>query len=674
MLSLVRASAYALLIVTSLTACEKQIQVVSPNGDIKLEVDVSSGGHATYTLTAGDELLVRPSDLGLILKDSVGFMWNMQLSDVSYSAHDSEWELPWGERRVVRENYREMLLRLENSDNDELFVRFRVFDDGVGFRYEIPNPQQRTIQILEEITEINVANNSTAFWQPFNGKIRYEHLYRETPLSEMEAAHTPVTLRLPTGTHISIHEAALHDFAAFSLVPKSDGDTVLSLRTSSDGVAVRTNADLKSSWRSIQISDNAVGLINSDLILNLNEPNQLGDVSWVNPGKYAGIWWAIHLGQQTWHAGPNHGATTEEARRYVDFAAKHGFEGVLIEGWNVGWGGEGISFTDAYPDFDLTAVTDYARSKGVHIIGHHETYGDVPAYENALEEALDLYAAAGVPQVKTGYVAEAGKLRRRGDDGEAVNEWHDSQYAVQHHVRVLQEAAKRKISINTHEPVKDTGLRRTYPNWLTREGSRGQEFAIWGETPNPPNHTVLLAYTRMLGGPMDFTPGIFNLHPKGSDSPHRIQTTLAKQLALYVVLYSPIQMVPDLFENYEARPDAFQFIVDVPTDWEESIALAGEVGDYVVIARKERGGDDWYLGAITDEEARTFDVPLTFLDAGKPYMAEIYRDSEDAHWDSNPYGIEIDARTLNSENTLELRLAAGGGAAIRFRPYEEAAE
>ena len=374
-------------------------------------------------------------------------MWNMQLSDVSYSAHDSEWELPWGERRVVRENYREMLLRLENSDNDELFVRFRVFDDGVGFRYEIPNPQQRTIQILEEITEINVANNSTAFWQPFNGKIRYEHLYRETPLSEMEAAHTPVTLRLPTGTHISIHEAALHDFAAFSLVPKSDGDTVLSLRTSSDGVAVRTNADLKSSWRSIQISDNAVGLINSDLILNLNEPNQLGDVSWVNPGKYAGIWWAIHLGQQTWHAGPNHGATTEEARRYVDFAAKHGFEGVLIEGWNVGWGGEGISFTDAYPDFDLTAVTDYARSKGVHIIGHHETYGDVPAYEDALEEALDLYAAAGVPQVKTGYVAEAGKLRRRGDDGEAVNEWHDSQYAVQHHVRVLQEAAKRKTPI-----------------------------------------------------------------------------------------------------------------------------------------------------------------------------------------------------------------------------------
>lgn len=669
-----RRATIALLALLLLTACENRLQLVSPSGDIKLEVDVSGGGHATYSVTAGNERVIRSSDLGLILKDRLGFMWNMRLVAATHSAHDDQWELPWGKRRTVRENYREMLVEVENPDGRRLLIRFRAFDDGIGFRYEIPNPERIRIEVNEELTEFNIAADATAFWQPGTGKIRYEHLYRTTPLREVESAHTPFTVQLPSGKHLSIHEAALSNYSAFTLNRKNDGDLVASLRPWSDGGAVRTDDRLVSSWRTIQIANDAPGLINSNLILNLNEPNKLGDVSWVQPGKYVGIWWAIHVGQKTWHPGPNHGATTAEAQRYIDFAAKYGFDGVLIEGWNEGWAGEDISFTVAYPDFDLQSVSRYARERGVHLIGHHETYGDVPGYEDQLEAAMDLYASVGVPQVKTGYVADAGKLRRRRENGEVVHEWHDGQYAILHQQRVLEEAAKRKISINTHEPVKDTGLRRTYPNWLTREGSRGQEFAIWGETPNPPEHTVLLAYTRMLAGPMDFTPGIFNLHPKGIDSPHRIQTTLAKQLALYVVLYSPIQMVPDLFENYEARPDAFQFLIDVPVDWEESIALAGEIGDYVAIARKERGGNDWYLGAISDEETRTFDVPLTFLDAGRPYLAEVYRDAEDAHWDGNPYSIEIATRTLNNEDTLELRLAAGGGTAIRFRPYEEAAE
>jgi alpha-glucosidase len=669
-----RRATIALLTSLLLTACENPLQLVSPNDGIKLEVDVSGAGHATYSVTAGNELLIRPSDLGLILKDRLGFTWNMRLVDATHSAHDSQWELPWGERRIVRENYREMLVELENPDGRQLLIRFRAFDDGIGFRYEIPNPERKQIEVLEELTEFNIAADATAFWQPGAGKIRYEHLYRTTSLQEVESAHTPFTVRLPSGKHLSIHEAALSNYSAFTLKRKSDGDLVASLRPWVEGGAVRTEERLVSSWRTLQIAEDAPGLINSSLILNLNEPNKLGDVSWVEPGKYVGIWWAIHVGQKTWHPGPDHGATTAEAKRYIDFAANYGFDGVLIEGWNKGWAGEGLSYTEAYPDFDLQSVSEYARERGVHLIGHHETYGDVPGYEDELEAALDLYASVGVPQVKTGYVADAGKLQRRGENGEVVHEWHDSQYAVLHQQRVLEEAAKRKISINTHEPVKDTGLRRTYPNWLTREGSRGQEFAIWGETPNPPEHTVLLAYTRMLAGPMDFTPGMFNLHPKGPDSPHRIQTTLAKQLALYVVLYSPIQMVPDLFENYATRPDVFQFIVDVPTDWEESFALAGEVGDFVAVVRKTRGGDDWYLGAITDEEARTLEVPLTFLDAGKPYIAEIYRDSDDAHWDSSPYGIEIETHTLNSETTLELRLAAGGGTAIRFRPAEKAAK
>lgn len=663
----------SLLMSLLLTACDNPLQLVSPNGGIKLEVDVSGGGHATYSVTAGNEQVIRPSDLGLILKDRSGFMWDMRLVDAKHSAHDSEWELPWGERRKVRENYREMLVAVDNPDGRQLLIRFRAFDDGIGFRYEIPNPEGTKIEVLDELTEFNIAADATAFWQPGADKIRYEHLYLTTPLQEVESAHTPFTVRLPSGRHLSVHEAALSNYAAFTLNRKSNGDLHASLRPWAGGSSVRTDGQLVSSWRTLQIAENAPGLINSSLILNLNEPNKLGDVSWVEPGKYVGIWWAIHVGQKTWHPGPDHGATTAEASRYIDFAANYGFDGVLIEGWNKGWAGEGISFTEAYPDFDLPSVSQYARERGVHLIGHHETYGDVPGYEDQLEAAMDLYASVGVPQVKTGYVADAGKLQRRGEDGAVVHEWHDGQYAVLHQQRVLEEAARRKISINTHEPVKDTGLRRTYPNWLTREGSRGQEFAIWGETPNPPEHTVLLAYTRMLAGPMDFTPGLFNLHPKGPDAPQRIQTTLAKQLALYVVLYSPIQMVPDLFENYEARPDAFQFIVDVPTDWDETIALAGEVGDFVAIARKERNRDDWYLGAITDEAARSFSLPLDFLDAGTEYLAEIYRDTDDAHWDSNPYGIEIDTHTLNSEATLELRLAAGGGTAIRFRPIKKAA-
>lgn len=661
-----------LLVTLLLTACENRLQVMSPNGDIEILVDVSGAGHVIYSVTAGNEQIIRPSDLGLMLKDQANFIWNMQFVDTTHSTHDSQWELPWGERREVRENYREMLVELENPDGRQLLIRFRAFDDGIGFRYEMPNPKREQIDVLGELTEFNIAADATAFWQPGADEIRYEHLYRTTPLEDVESAHTPFTVRLPSGKHLSIHEAALSNYSAFTVNRKSDGDLVASLRTWSDGVAVRTDGRLVSSWRTIQIAEDAAGLINSSLILNLNEPNKLGDVSWVQPGKYVGIWWAIHLGRKTWQPGPNHGATTGDAQRHIDFAASYGFDGVLVEGWNKGWAGEGLSYTEAYPDFDLQSVSEYAREQGVHLIGHHETYGDVPGYEDQLAAALDLYESVGVPQVKTGYVADAGKLRRRDVNGEVVHEWHDGQYAVLHHQRVLEEAAKRKISINTHEPVKDTGLRRTYPNWLTREGSRGQEFAIWGETPNPPEHTVLLAYTRMLGGPMDFTPGLFDLHPQRGSSERRVQTTLAKQLALYVVLYSPIQMVPDLRENYESRPDAFQFIVDVPTDWEDSVALAGEVGNFVAIARKARDSDDWYLGSITDEQARTFSLPLTFLDDDRQYVADIYRDTDDAHWDSNPYGIEIVEQTLDNETTLELKLAAGGGTAIRFRPAEKA--
>ena len=433
-------------------------------------------------------------------------------------------------------------------------------------------------------------------------------------------------------------------------------------------------------WRTIQVSDDAKGLLNSSLILNLNAPNVLGDVSWVEPGKYVGIWWALHLGQKTWGSGENHGATTREAKRYIDFAADNGFDGVLVEGWNTGWDGDWFhngsifSFTESYDDFDIRAVTDYASDKGVRLIGHHETSGHVGNYEAQLEEAFDLYESVGVRQVKTGYVADGGDMRRFDEQGITHHEWHDGQYAVNHFERVLKEAALRKISINTHEPVKDTGLRRTYPNWITREGARGQEYNAGWWTPNPPEHTSMLPFTRMLAGPMDYTPGIFDLTHHGEDSEFRVKSTLMHQLALYVVLYSPVQMAADLPENYALYPDAFQFIRDVPTDWDESIALAGEIGEFVVFARKERGGSDWYLGAISGVELRELEVSLGFLDAGRRYSATIYRDGDDADWASNPYAYEIDEIEVGRASSLTLKLAAGGGTAIRIQPLDESDE
>ncbi len=665
---LVAVAALALLAAT----CMPVAGVFSPDGRIEVRIGVDADGQPGYEIRFRGAPIVDWSRLDLEFAEGGSIAGRYRLGKQRRTSVDNTWEQPWGERRFVRDHHNELLTRFVSTDgHDDFAVRVRVFDDGAGFRYEVDGTGD--VAIAAERTGINVAGPGTAWWQPADGKVRYEHLYQETSLDAVEKAHTPVTIRTASGVHLAIHEAALVDYAAFSLDPDGNGGFQTALRPWSDGVAVRTSRPFRTPWRTVQIADDANGLINSSLVLNLNEPNALGDVSWIRIGKYAGIWWEMHLGLKTWEEGPRHGATTENAKRYIDFAAEHGLDGVLVEGWNKGWHGP-FNYLEAYDDFDLDVVTRYAQERGVYIIGHHETYGDVPTYEAQMEEGFDVLAAAGVPLVKTGYVADAGKLRRVDENGVETSEWHDGQYHVDHQLRNLLAAAERGIAIKTHEPVKDTGLRRTYPNWLSREGSRGQEFAIWGETPNPPEHTVLLAHTRMLGGPMDFTPGLFDLHPTRDDKPRRVQTTLAKQLALYVVIYSPMQMVPDLPERYAARPEPFQFIVDVPTDWEDSVALAGEIGDYVVIARKERGGHDWYLGAITDEEERTIDVPLGMLDAATAYTAEIYRDGDDAHWETAPYAIEIDRVVVTSESTLELKLAAGGGTAIRLRPEKKATE
>ncbi|WP_417705915.1 glycoside hydrolase family 97 protein [Rheinheimera aquimaris] len=664
------------LLAALLTPCSllaASLSVTSPDGSIELTLDDTA---LTYQVQFHHQQVIAPSALGFRFLQLPALGQGYKITGHSRNSVNQNWQQPWGERETVVDKHNELAVTLKHPERQAPFtLRFKLFNDGLGFRYEVPDQGVDKLDIIDELTEfrINDSKQTTAWWIPGRGWNRYEMLYRTTALNEVDRAHTPFTFKLPSGVHLSIHEAALVDFAGMVLDQQRDGVLKSDLTPWSDGIRVKTNGSFTTPWRTIQIADNAVGLLNSDLILNLNEPNKLGDVSWVKPGKYAGIWWGMHLETQTWGSGPKHGATTENTKTYIDFAAKNGFDGVLVEGWNQGWDGEWFlngavfNFTTPYPDFDLAAITAYGKAKGVKLIGHHETSGHISNYEAQMADAYDLYAKYGVSQIKTGYVADGGQATRIDENGIERKEWHDGQRMVNHYLYSVTEAAKRQLSINTHEPIKDTGLRRTYPNWISREGARGQEYNAWGSPPNPPEHTAMLPFTRMLSGPMDFTPGIFNLAYKGLDAENRVQTTLAKQLALYVVLYSPIQMVADLPEHYDSHPAAFQFIKDVPTDWAQSKALQGEVGDFVVFARQDKHSADWYLGALTDEQARTVTVKLDFLPAGKRFTAQIYRDGKDADWRTKPYDMLIEQKSVTANDSLTLPLATSGGAAIRFK-------
>ncbi len=687
LLQLTAAAFWLLSMFAAQTAvAQTPVQVSSPDGEIVVTVSDDSG-NAQYKIDYRGEQLIAPSRLGMRFKDQEGFETNFEIVASEVASADETWEQPWGERRFVRDHHNELYVKFRAIDNpDRRFaVRFRLFDDGVGFRYEIGKQKKLgKVEITDELTQFSVGENTTSWSIPSGEFNRYEYIYSETPAGQVQDAHTPITFKKSSGVHFSIHEAALVNYSGMSLQRLRPGTFKAQLSRWSDGVLVKTKTPFVTPWRTIQISPDAKGLLNSDLILNLNEPNKLGDVSWVEPAKYVGIWWEMHIRDASWGMKPLHGATNENVKRYIDFAARNGFKGILVEGWNVGWddnwfgNGKVFSFTTTYPDFDLAALAAYAEERGVRIIGHHETGGAATHYERQMEDAFALYEANGVRTVKTGYVADAGGIQRIDDKGVERFEWHDSQFMVNHHLNVVKAAAKYKIAINPHEPIKDTGLRRTYPNWIAREGARGQEFNAWGTPPNPPEHTAILPFTRMLAGPMDFTPGIFDLEPnkkppvrddmQRSDPSNRPQTTLAKQLALYIVLYSPIQMAADLPENYEKRPDAFQFIKDVPTDWEESIAIAGEIGDFVAFARKDRNSDDWYLGALTDEDTRELEISLDFLNQGQAYVAEIYRDGDNADWKTRPYDMIIEQRTVTADEIMTLPLAASGGAAVRFYP------
>lgn len=662
------------------TSFAASLAVSSPDGKITFTLS-DDNSQPTYQVSFNDKTIIQPSKLGFDFATAASMRDGLSITTHQRNSVDSSWQQPWGEARVIQDKHNELAVTFakQTDKSPQYTVRVKVFDDGVGFRYEVA--QNQALYITRELTEFAFAQSdkSTAWWIPARGWNRYEYVYNTTPLHDAPHVHTPFTLKNQDGVHISVHEAALIDYAGMTLNQRRPGTFVADLTPWSDGVAVKTNGKFNTPWRTLQIGDEATDLLNSHLILNLNEPNKLGDVSWVEPGKYIGIWWGMHINKNTWGSGEKHGATTGRTKEYLSFAADNGFDGVLVEGWNIGWDGDWFfngdvfSFTDAYADFNIDEVAKHGERVGARLIGHHETSGNVSNYRNQMEAAFALYEKAGVRQVKTGYVADGGNIKRIDAKGNARFEWHDGQFMANEYLDNVKLAAKHKISINTHEPIKDTGLRRTYPNWIAREGARGQEFNAWGTPPNPPEHVPMLAFTRMLAGPMDFTPGIFDMGFNGlGDKTNRPQTTLAKQLALYVVLYSPIQMAADLPENYLAKPDAFQFIKDVPTDWEHSIALAGEVGDYVVFARKERkhkqySGNDWFLGAVTDEEAREIPITLDFLESGKTFEAQIYADGDKAEWKQNPYEMNIYRKKVTSADKLILKLAAGGGVAIRFK-------
>ncbi|QGP80388.1 glycoside hydrolase family 97 protein [Sphingobium sp. CAP-1] len=651
------------------------VTAASPDGSIILTVSTDNDSRPTWSLSRKGKLLIAPSKLGFILTDGLNMVRGFSIAGSDKDEGNDRWEQPWGERRFVTDRYKEVTVRFRQSDVQGarlMNVHFRLFDDGVGFRYELPEqPGLKTMKIADETTEFDIAPKGTAWWIPGGEWNRYEQVYQKTPIDAVSTAHTPITMRLDDGTHLSFHEAALVDYAAYWLKRASGQTFRTTLSPSSQGARVIRDLPFNTPWRSIRIADSAAGLVENDLELNLNEPNKLGDVSWFQPAKYIGIWWGMIRGDWSWAEGPKHGATTARTKQYIDFAAKHGFRGVLVEGWDKGWNGDwfghgdAFSYTQSTPDFDLPGLAAYGKKKGVHLIGHHETGGNIANYEAQLDDAMKLYGGLGVDVVKTGYVADMGGIIAPGDTpGTTRMEYHDGQRMAQHHLRVVETAAKYHVAVNAHEPIKDTGLRRTYPNWVGREGARGMEYNAWGSFANGPDHEPTLVYTRMLSGPMDFTPGVLSL--EGAEHVP-LASTLAKQLGLYLALYSPIQMAADFVENLAKYPKELDFISKVPADWNESHLIAGEVGDYAIFARKDRNSENWYVGGVNDATARTVTLNFDYLEPGKSYTATIYKDGEGATYLTDArHRIAYETRTVRKGDRYDLWLAPGGGAAMRL--------
>lgn len=625
----------------------------SPDGRIKVSVQ-TEGGQLSYSISQDSEILIVPSKLGFELMGGNILGDNTEILSVTHSSHKETWETVWGESRLIEDNHNSMIVHTAHLD-----VEFRVFNDGVGFRYIFPDDLGE-FRIREELTEYKFARADHKIWWMPRSEPYYEAYGNHTAFDEIDCAYTPVTITGADGRFYSIHEAALLDFAKVNLVGSDASTLKTSLTKWSDGTGVYVTDTRTTPWRTIIITDRAGGLIESHLMLNLNEPCKIEDTSWCKPGKYIGIWWELHKYMRTWYYGPQHGATTERTKEYIDFAAAHNIQAVLVEGWNKGWDGNwmknstGFSFTEAYPDYDFDEVMKYAASKGVQMIIHNETAANTEHYFSQIDSAYALYQKYGMHYIKTGNV----NLLMDG------KEEHDGQYGVNRLHEVVEKAAQYQINVDEHEPCIPTGLCRTWPNLMTGEAIRGQEHDAWeADGGNKPEHQTVCPFIRGLAGPMDYTFGTFDFSNPNTPT-SRVKTTISKQLAQYVVIYSPLQMASDLYEAYEGVK-AFDFISDVPTDWEQTKVLDAVIGDYIVTARQERGGSDWYLGAITDENARTLDVPLSFLEKGK-WMAQIYEDTPQTSYETSPETYQYREVEVSAKDVLNIKLATSGGCAIRF--------
>ncbi len=654
--------AAALVPVASATAgtATRGATVESPNGKLELRLS-SRGGQLSYSVERGNRELVRPSALGLRLADGSTLGSDVEVTDISSRARDDIWRPVWGEERTVRDRYRELSVGLRQSDGRVFDVIARAYDDGVAFRYRVPKqPALTRLEIVDEMTEFALAGDPTAWWTPrslaFDGD---EQLWQSTAYSAMGSSMLPATFRYRDGTHLSIHEAELVDYAGMTLVAEAGRLRASLVPTPGRAAAVVTATGRSTPWRALTITGDAGRLIESHLIENLNPPCAIcdRDISWIEPTKYVGVWWALQHQQLTWEEGPRHGATTERAKQYIDFAAAHNIGGVLAEGWNKGWDGSWSdqSFTEPASDFDLEEVVAYGKSKGVEFIAHNETGASIENYEQQIDEAFELYERLGIHYLKTGYV------------GQIPGEHTYSQRAINHYRLVLEKAAEHKINVNCHECAHATGEVRTYPNAISREAMRGQEYDAFSAG-NPPEHTLILPFTRMLSGPMDYTPGIMNILWDPQNMGRRVHTTVAKQLSYYVNYFSGVQMAADLPEHYDGTP-GLEFIEDVPARWDETDVLSAGVGDHLVTAR--RSGREWYVGAMTGERAQTLRYPLSFLDKGS-WVAEAYTDAQATDYQTNPTALAVDRSIVTRKDTFVAALERSGGQAVRLRPATRA--
>ena len=694
-----------LIFLTSLTTtlqAQDSGTVSAVMNKIKLNFELDSQGRPTYTLQFNGRPVIVPSLMGFTLNDGTALDKNFEIISTQKKMVDETWKPVWGEVSQIRNHYEQLTVQLKQKTEAglRLNIVFRVFEDGLGFRYEFP--RQRNLNyfvILNELTEFNMAGDDKTFWIPGDYDTN-EYTYTTSKLSEIDnrqlvasstdiavriapdrfAVQTPLMLKSSDGLYINIHEAGLVNFAAMQLhVTGSTHKLTASLVPDAVGNKAYLHAPAHSPWRTVIVSDKAADILSSKIILNLNDPSVITNTSWIKPMKFVGVWWEMQTGRTTWSYATSmndtladgrlkpsgrHAATTANVKHYIDFAAANGIQGVLVEGWNTGWEDwfgywkeNPFDFVTPYPDFDIKAVTDYAKLKGVSMIMHNETSGAATSYDEQMDTAFRFMKKYGYVAVKTGYV---GKIIPRG-------EHHDGQWMVEHYVRVAQKAADFQIMLDSHEAVRPTGLQRTYPNWMASEAGRGNEYNGFTNGGTPPEHETIMPFTRFMGGPMDFTPGIFKLQGFTPGTKRRVHTTLAKQLALYVVLYSPLQMAADIPENYEAHLDAFQFIKDVAVDWDDTKIIEAEPGDYVYTARKAKGTQNWFIGAITDENSRIATLPLNFLEKGRRYEAAIYEDAPDADCDKNPEAYKISKKIVTSETVLKIRLAPGGGCAVSLK-------